>query len=54
MKTAWFAIFGFYMQRYGSANRRTSFGFVKTSAKIAVLNAPNISGLDAVPSVSSL
>jgi hypothetical protein len=46
MKTAWFAIFGFYVQRYVSANRSVSFGFVKTG-KIAVLNVLNISGLDA-------
>ena len=46
-KKAWFAIFGFYVQRYGSANRRMRFGFVKTSVKIAVLNALNISSLGA-------
>ena len=50
MKTAWFAILGFYVQRYASANRSVSFGFVKTSVKIAAL----ISGLDAVPSISPL
>jgi hypothetical protein len=37
----------FYLQRYSFANRRMSFGFVKISVKIALLNAPNISGLDA-------
>ena len=48
-KTAWFAIFGFCVQRYGSANHRMCFGFVKTSVKIAVLNALNISSLGAGP-----